>query len=138
MSSLDRRVVITGVGLISPLGHTATDLWQSLSTGKSGVNVIDSIPTDHFPTDIGGQCSQFTGEADDFGELDKKLKRQIKKTLRLMCRDIKLGVAAAQLAIADAGLVQGSYKPARTGTVFGSDYIITLSLIHISEPTRPY
>ena len=125
MSSLDRRVVITGVGLISPLGHTATDLWQSLSTGKSGVNVIDSIPTDHFPTDIGGQCSQFTGKADDFGELDKQLKRQIKKTLRLMCRDIKLGVAAAQLAIADAGLVQGNYEPARTGTVFGSDYIIT-------------
>ena len=125
MSSSDRRVVITGVGLISPLGHTATDLWQSLSTGKSGVNVIDAIPTDHFPTDIGGQCSQFTGKADDFGELDKQLKRQIKKTLRLMCRDIKLGVAAAQLAIADAGLVEGNYEPARTGTVFGSDYIIT-------------
>ena len=125
MSSSDRRVVITGVGLISPLGHTATDLWQSLSTGKSGVNVIDAIPTDHFPTDIGGQCSQFTGKADDFGELDKQLKRQIKKTLRLMCRDIRLGVAAAQLAIADAGLVEGNYEPARTGTVFGSDYIIT-------------
>jgi len=75
-------------------------------------------------TDIGGQCSQFTGKADDFGELDKQLKRQIKKTLRLMCRDIKLGVAAAQLAIADAGLVEGNYEPARTGTVFGSDYIM--------------
>ena len=125
MSSSDRRVVITGVGLISPLGHSANDLWQSLSSGKSGVDVIDAIPTEHLPTDIGGQCSQFTGTADDFGELDKALKRQIKRALKLMCRDIKLGVAAAQLAISDAGLVEGNYEPARTGTVFGSDYIIT-------------
>lgn len=125
MSSSDRRVVITGVGLISPLGHSASDLWTSLSSGTSGVGVIDAIPTDHFPTDIGGQCSQFNGTADDFGELDKQLKRQIKKTLKLMCRDIKLGVAAAQLAISDAGFTEGGYDPTRTGIVFGSDYIIT-------------
>ena len=125
MSSSDRRVVITGVGLISPLGHSAQDLWQSLSSGKSGVDVIDAIPTEHLPTDIGGQCSQFTGTADDFGDLDKARKRQIKRALRLMCRDIRLGVAAAQLAITDAGLVEGSFEPSRTGTVFGSDYIIT-------------
>ena len=125
MSSSDRRVVITGVGLISPLGHSANDLWQSLSSDKSGVDVIEAIPTEHFPTDIGGECSQFTGSADDFGELDKQLKRQIKRALKLMCRDIKLGVAAAQLAISDAGMVEGNYDPIRTGTVFGSDYIVT-------------
>lgn len=125
MSSSDRRVVITGVGLISPLGHSADELWQSLSTGKSGVSVIDAIPTEHFPTDVGGQCSQFTGSADNFGELDKQLKRQIKRALKLMCRDIKLGVAAAQLAIADAGFAGEHHDPVRTGTVFGSDYIIT-------------
>jgi 3-oxoacyl-[acyl-carrier-protein] synthase II len=125
MSSSDRRVVITGVGLISPLGHSADELWQSLTTGKSGVSVIDAIPTEHFPTDVGGQCSQFTGAADNFGDLDKQLKRQIKRALKLMCRDIKLGVAAAQLAIADAGFAGEHHDPVRTGTVFGSDYIIT-------------
>lgn len=125
MSSTDRRVVITGMGLISPLGHCPTELWDSLTQGKSGIRVIDAIPTDHFPSDIGGQCSQFTGEIEDFGELDKQLTRQIKRALKLMCRDIKLGVAAAQLAFSDAGISADEFDPASFGTVFGSDYIIT-------------
>lgn len=126
MSSSDRRVVITGTGLISPLGHSANDLWSSLSNGKSGVSVIDAIPTEHFSSDIGGQCREFTGAIENFGELDKKMTRQIKKVLKIMCRDIKLGVAAAQLAFADAGLNADNYDPARFGTVFGCDYIITM------------
>lgn len=125
MSSLDRRVVITGMGLISPLGHTSQALWDSLNLGKSGVGLIDAIPTDHFPSDIGGECREFTGKIDNFGPLEKKLTRQIKKGLRLMCRDIMLGVAAAQLAITDANWSPEDHRPTRTGTVFGSDYIIT-------------
>ena len=113
------------MGLISPLGHSCSELWQALSAGKSGVCIMDAVPTEHFPSDVGGQCSQFTGEIEDFGELDKQLKRQIKRGLKLMCRDIKLGVAAAQLAFADAGLTENDVDPARIGTVFGSDYIMT-------------
>ncbi|MFK7766293.1 MAG: beta-ketoacyl synthase [Mariniblastus sp.] len=125
MSYSDRRVVITGMGLISPLGHSYTDLWDSIWEGRSGVRKLSAVPTDHFPSDFGGECVDFTGTVDNFGTLEKKFQRTVKKALRLMCREIQLGVAAAQLAIADAGLEQGTFEPTRTGTLFGSDYIIT-------------
>ena len=128
MSQSDRRVVITGMGLISPLGHSPEDLWHALDNGQSGVKVLSAIPTDHFPADFGGECTEFTGNISNFGTLEKKLQRSIKKALRLMCREIQLGVAAAQLAIADAGLQPGSFDPTRFGTLFGSDYIITSPL----------
>ncbi len=125
MSSSDRRVVITGMGLISPLGDTYTDLWDSISNGRSGVELIQSVPTEHFVSDFGGECKHFSGDIANFGTLEKKLQRSIKKGLKLMCREIQLGVAAAQLALSDAGLEPGTYDPARVGTLFGSDYIIT-------------
>ncbi len=125
MSLSDRRVVVTGMGLISPLGDSPTELWSSLTNGRSGVKPLQSIPTEHFVSDFGGECDQFTGDISNFGPLDKQLTRSIKKGIRLMCREIELGVAAAQLAIHDAGLATAGFDPARIGTLFGSDYIIT-------------
>ncbi len=121
----DRRVVITGMGLVSPLGSSWSDLWEGLSTGRSGIDVIQSIPVEHFQSDIGGECLQFTADIDNFGPLEKTLQRNIKKGLKLMCREIQLGVAAAQLALSDAGISIGTFDPQRIGTMFGSDYIIT-------------
>jgi len=125
MSSQSRRVVITGMGLVSPLGNCCESLWKSLSGGQSGIRALERIPTDHFPSDIGGECRQFSGAIGDFGELEKTLKRSIKKSLRLMCREIQMGVAAAQFALTDAILADEDYDPSRIGTLFGSDYIIT-------------
>ncbi len=125
MAQTDRRVVITGMGLISPIGNSPDALWDSLAQRRSGVKPLTNLPTDHFPSDFGGECTDFTGTIEDFGPLEKNLQRSIKKGLRLMCRDIQLGVAAAQLALADAGLQPGSVDPNRIGTLFGSDYIIT-------------
>lgn len=125
MAQSDRRVVITGMGLISPLGHSCPELWDSLREGQSGVKPLTGIPTEGLPADFGGECQNFTGDIDSFGDLDKQLKRNIKKALRLMCREIQLGVAAAQLAIKDAQLTPESYDPTRAGTMFGSDYIVT-------------
>ena len=125
MPDQDRRVVITGMGLISPLGNSTADLWDSLTSGRSGVDLLNLIPREHFPSDIGGECSAFTGGVEDFGDLEKTLKRSVKKSLKLMCREIQMGVAASQLCLADAGLAPGQYEPSRIGTMFGSDYIIT-------------
>ena len=125
MSSPERRVVITGMGLISPLGDSISQLWESIAQRRSGVRLLQSIPTEHFPSDFGGECGQFTGDIDNFGPLEKQLQRSIKKGLKLMCREIQLGVASAQLALTDAGLVPGAIDPSRIGTMFGSDYIIT-------------
>ena len=104
MPQQNRRVVITGMGSISPLGNSIASLWERLSNGESGVGVLKSIPVDNFPVDIGGECNEFEGKIEDFGELDKKLKRNVKKGLKLMCREIQMGVAAAQLAMAHSGL----------------------------------
>ena len=125
MTNSKRRVVITGMGLITPLGHSADSLWNAISHGQSGVRALTAIPADHLPSDIGGECQDFDGTIGNFGELEKKLQRSIKKGLKLMCRDIQLGVAAAQLALADAGINSESAEPERIGTLFGSDYIMT-------------
>ncbi len=121
-----RRVVITGAGLVSPLGNSKESLWDALTSRRSGIAPLTSVPTEHLPTSYGGEAREFTGQIDDFGPLDKKLKRSIKKGLNVMCREIEMGVAAAQFALADAGLEQGVYDADRTGAVYGSDYILTL------------
>ena len=134
MSSSSRRVVITGMGLISPLGNTPEALWNALTSGVSGVDLLQRLPTVHLTTDIGGECRDFTGDIANFGDVEKKLKRNIKKSLRLMCREIQLGVAAAQLAIADADLGE-HYPRSRIGTMFGSDYIITEPCLLYTSPS---
>lgn len=117
--------MITGMGIISPLGNTPDDLWQALVAQKSGVDYLQRIPGDGLPANFGGEARQFTGSIDEFGELEKKLKRTIKKGLKLMCREIEMGVASAQLALTDAELSPEIYDPVRIGTLFGSDYIVT-------------
>ena len=134
MSRSDRRVVITGMGLVSPLGSSPSALWQSLSSASSGVDFLNRVPTEHLPSKIGGEASDFTGTIDDFGDLDKKLKRGIKKGLKVMCREIEMGVAAAQFALAQSQLTPEVYDPQRIGTMFGSDYIITCLLYTSPSP----
>jgi 3-oxoacyl-[acyl-carrier-protein] synthase II len=124
MSDSLRRVVVTGLGLISPVGNNVNELWNSLSTGTSGVAALTRIPTEHLPTEVGGESS-FKGEIEEFGTLDKSLQRSIKKGLKLMCREIEMGVAAAQLAIQNAGWLPDTYPGERVGTMFGCDYIIS-------------
>jgi 3-oxoacyl-[acyl-carrier-protein] synthase II len=71
------------------------------------------------------EAREFTGDIEDFGPLDKDQKRSIRKGIKVMCREIQMGVAAAQRALADAGLTPGSFDVDRTGVVFGSDYILS-------------
>ena len=103
-----------------------TNCGNGLCDGKSGVKKLSSLPDDALAISCGAEASQFTGAIADFGELDKKLQRSIKKGQKLMCREIEMGVAAAQLALCDAGLSAEARDPDRTGVVFGSDYIMTL------------
>lgn len=125
VESPTRRVVITGMGLISPLGNTKEDLWEALVAGRSGVGPIERLPAKHLPVQCAGEVRNFSGSIDDFGPLEKDQKRNIRKGLKVMCREIQMGVAAAQLALHDAGLKLGEYDPDRTGAVYGSDYILT-------------
>ncbi len=123
---MSRRVVITGIGLISPLGNSPEKMWQALSSGTSGVREFTSIPVDAFPTRFGAEARDFTGAIEDFGPLDKGMSRNIKKNLKVMCREMQIGIAAAQLALADCKLPLGSVNLDRVGCVYGSDYMLTL------------
>src|SRR5437764_3913518 len=123
---MSRRVVITGMGLISPLGNSPDKLWDSLASGTSGVRELTSIPAAPFPTRYGAEARDFTGSIDDFGPLDKAMSRNIKKNLKVMCREMQIGIAAAQLALADSKLPLGSINLDRVGCVYGSDYMLTM------------
>ena len=126
MSGASRRVVITGAGLISPLGNSRSSLWERLAAERSGVGPLKSVPTDYLPTSFGAEAWDFTGHISEFGDLEGTQKKTIRKGLKVMCREIQMGVAAAQLALADAGLALGGYDVERTGVVYGSDYIMTV------------
>ncbi|MEQ8847870.1 beta-ketoacyl synthase N-terminal-like domain-containing protein [Botrimarina sp.] len=118
----ERRVVITGVGLVSPLGLTVGSCAAALAEGRSGVRRRPD--TDQAPT-VGGFAADFSGAIDDFGELESGRKKAIRKGLKLMCRETQMAVAAAQHALADAGDTAG-LDPERVGVVLGSDYMLTL------------
>ena len=80
------------------------------------------------PTHVAAEAREFTGDIENFGPLEKEQKKAIRKGLKVMCRECQMGVAAAQLALSDAGLVVGggTYDPERTGCVFGADYMLTM------------
>lgn len=123
--SPSRRVVITGLGLVSPLGNTPEALWEGLLSGTSGIRPIKGMPAEALPTKVAGEALEFTGEIANFGPLEKDQQRAIKKALKLMCRDIQMGVAAAQLAIHHAGLKGDTLNHERVGVVYGCDFIVT-------------
>ncbi len=123
---MSRRVVITGIGLVSPLGNSPEKLWSALSSGQSGVGELTGAPADALPTRYGAEAREFTGAIDDFGPLDKAMSRTIKKNLKVMCREIQMGVAVAQLALASAKMDLAKANLDRVGVVYGSDYMLTL------------
>lgn len=118
----ERRVVITGVGLVSPVGSSPAEYAAALAEGRSGVT--RRTDGDAWPT-VGGFATGFTGSIGDFGELEGPQKKAIRKGLKLMCRETQMAVAAAQHAQADAGGTE-AFDPERVGVVLGSDYMLTL------------
>lgn len=122
---MSRRVVITGIGVISPLGITAAEVATALTEERSGIQPLQGVPPTYLPLKVGGEARTFTEEIDQFGPLEKDLKRSVKKGLKVMCRDIAMGVASAQWALHDAGLNAQTIEAERTGVVFGCDYIMT-------------
>ena len=126
MSSKQRRVVITGIGLVSPLGSSKEALWEALRQARSGVGPLTVLSPGAVPVRVAAEAGQFTGEIEDFGPLEKEQKKQIRKALRVMCRECQMGVAVAQLALTDACLQTGTIDPDRIGISYGTDYMLSL------------
>ena len=121
-----RRVVITGMGVVSPLGLALDDLWAGLLDGRSGVVPIESFSTGGLPLHHAAEARGFTGDIADFGPLDGERKKAIRKGCKVMCRESQMAVAAAQRALHDCGAAAAHHPPERFGCVFGSDYMLTL------------
>lgn len=111
--------------MISPLGCEPETLWQNIQAGNSGIGPLASLPAPSLPIHHGSEVRDFTGAIEDYGPLEAALKRAIKKNMKVMCREIEMGVAASQKALVHSGLPVGSHDPDRVGVLFGCDYILT-------------
>ena len=107
------RMVITGVGVVSPIGIGKEAFWNNLIQGVSGIGPLRSISSGSLPTKL-------AAEIHDFDPLKYLYE---KKFLKVMSRDIQLGVVAASLAMKDSGLKSGDVDPDRLGVEFGSGHI---------------
>ena len=104
-----RRVVITGMGTITPLGHTVDDTWAGLVAGRSGIGWLTSINNEGYPVKVVGEVKDF----DPQPFMDRK-------DARRMARFSQLAVTAAQEATAAAGLEPGAVDPERVGVLLGN------------------
>lgn len=126
MGASRRRVVITGVGLISPLGNNKEAVWDALAAHRSGVGRLTEDGAGDLPIPVAAPAREFTGKIEDFGPLEKEQKKAVRKALKMTCRECQMGMAAAQLAMQDAALLPGTFDPNRVGVCFGSDHTVTL------------
>ncbi|WP_076409960.1 beta-ketoacyl-ACP synthase II [Shewanella sp. UCD-KL12] len=104
-----RRVVVTGLGLVSPVGNTVDSSWKALVSGKSGIAPITKFDASEFST-------QFSGSVKDFN-IETYLS---KKDARKMDLFIQYGMAAGIQAVEDAGIEMDKLDPARVGTAIGA------------------
>ena len=117
----ERRVVITGLGLVTPIGIGADAYWAALAAGRGGVDHIKAFGVDGLPCDAVGEDRDF----DPAPYAIPKHRKAMTKSLKYMARDIQLAVAAAQMAVADAGLADGGVDPTRIGVDLGAGLMST-------------
>ena len=106
-----RRVVVTGMGIVSPVGSTIDSAWDAICNGRSGVKTVSSFDADHMKTRI-------AGEVIDFDVSDYLSVREAKR----LDQFVHYGFAAAVDALEDAGLVDenSNHDPERIGCALGS------------------
>ncbi len=104
----NRRVVVTGLGAITPLGNNVRDTWEGLKTGKNGIAPITLFDTEKFKAKLGAEVKGF----------DPKEYLEVNDILRTD-RYAQFAVAAAQQAVEESG-VQGTVEPERFAVIFGT------------------
>lgn len=106
----ERRVVITGIGALSPLGNDVQSTWDAMKEGKSGIGPITLIDSDPYPVKIAGEVKDF----------DPKPFFSNPKDARRADRYAQFAIAASKMAVEDAGLADAGYDPANVGVMVGS------------------
>src|SRR5258708_16561192 len=97
-----RRVVVTGIGIISPLGIGVKPFWENLGAGKGGVQKIAAFNPGGFPSQIAGEVPAF--------KVNDYVPKSYRKAAKVMARDIELAVVAADYAFTDALLQATAYN----------------------------
>lgn len=101
---MTRRVLITGIGIISPIGIGASAFWGNLLSGKVGVRRIAAFEPGGFPSQVAGEVPPF--------KISEYVPKSYRKATKVMARDIELAVVAADDAFKDAGLKSKAYTDA--------------------------
>jgi len=109
-----RRVVVTGMGTVNPLGLNVESFWEGLVAGKSGIGPVTLFDASNYTSRIAGEVKNF----DPAGYIDKK-------RVRRMDRMVQFSVVSAHQAMVDAGLIDEGgglkgYQPNQVGTIVGS------------------
>jgi 3-oxoacyl-[acyl-carrier-protein] synthase II len=118
-----REVVITGVGIVSPIGVGRAAVWDSIAKSRSGVRPLPALAQIGWPTPFGGEVVDF----------DPKELVQPRKSLKVMSREIQFASAAAELAWQDAGLANATINPDRFG-VLGAAGLMYCELEELRAP----
>jgi 3-oxoacyl-[acyl-carrier-protein] synthase-1 len=119
-----RRVVITGLGVISPIGNNAEEVTQSLRDGKSGIGHMESFAELKFRCQVGGKPS-----VDPSKHVDKRV-------YRFMSEGVGWNYMAMEQAIADAGLPEADISHPRTGIIMGSGGPSAGTIVAAADITR--
>lgn len=109
--SRQKRVVVTGIGAVTPLGVGIDALWSGLVAGRSGIGPITLFDAQGYPTRI---AAEVKGDFDPGAFVDDV------KALKSMGRNSQFAVAAGLMAFVDAGLKPGTYRPERCGVSLGA------------------
>ena len=105
---MDRRVAVTGIGLVTPLGTGVHKTWSALLSGKSGIDSISKFDSSGFKTTI-------AGEVKDFNPSDFLSQKEAKRTELF----IAYAVAASRMALEDSGLALENHSTERIGVITG-------------------
>jgi 3-oxoacyl-[acyl-carrier-protein] synthase II len=106
----ERRVVITGMGIVSPVGNDLPSFWESLKAGRSGITRYTAFDSEKFDSKIAGEVREF--DATPFYKTPKDVKRTDRYT--------QLAVAASKMSLDDSGLDLASTDLDRAGVMIGS------------------
>lgn len=104
-----RRVVITGIGAITPVGNTATATWDALVAGRSGITAVTQFDATPYDSQVAGEVKDFNPEP-----------RIPRKEARRMARCSQISVVAAYEAVEDSGLDLKNEDPTRMGVILGT------------------
>lgn len=118
----DRRVVVTGLGVVAPLGIGNDAFWKSLALARSGVGPITRFDASSFDIRI-------AAEVRDFNPKEYVAQR---KSLKLMRDNMKMAVAAAKLAVDDSGLDFPAVEPERVGVVIGAG-MLAIDIVELAR-----